>query len=112
MNNYEQRLLNSLPSCIEKDARVTQVDSKQMAIVTLNDGHQLLYSYFTCIAFRPRFVDTWVLDATKYSSTTSKQVSQFRRDKDCITEPREDFIDELAQLLGVTSNQADYIASR
>jgi len=57
---------------------VNQVASKQLFVVTF-PTYQLLVSYLTIVGYRSD--KTWLLTKAKYSSTTSKQLTQFSRHK-------------------------------
>jgi hypothetical protein len=57
---------------------VEQVGSKQLFVVTYPD-YRLLVSYYTIVGFRSQ--GAWLLTTAKYSKTTSKQLTQFSRDK-------------------------------
>jgi len=56
---------------------IAQVDSKQLFIVTTGNNTADLYSYYTKVGELNRVTKTWTLTITKYSVTTSKQLSQF-----------------------------------
>jgi hypothetical protein len=57
---------------------IYQVDNMQMFVVIF-PTYQLLVSYLTIIGYRPK--GTWLLTTAKHSRTTSKQLTQFARDK-------------------------------
>jgi hypothetical protein len=57
---------------------VQQVGSKQLFVVTY-PTYQLLVSYRTIVGYRSE--GTWLLTKAKYSTTTSKQLTQFSHGK-------------------------------
>lgn len=59
-----------------KPSQVSQVGSKQLFIVDTIHNGRLLLSYHTVVGY---FYDKWYLTRYKYSSTTSRQLSQFAR---------------------------------
>lgn len=59
-----------------KRDKVKQVKSQQLFIVDLIGG-RVLISYYTVVGIFHNSI--WYIDERKYSVTTTKQVSQFRR---------------------------------
>ncbi len=57
---------------------INQVGSKQLFIVTY-PTYQLLVSYLTMVGYRSQ--GNWLLTTAKYSTTTSKQLTQFASGK-------------------------------
>ena len=57
---------------------INQVGSKQL-FVALFPSYQLLVSYRTIVGYRSE--GTWLLTKAKYSTTTSKQLTQFSHRK-------------------------------
>jgi hypothetical protein len=57
---------------------VQQVGSKQLFVVTY-PTYKLLVSYRTIVGYRSE--GTWLLTKAKYSTTTSKQLTQFSHGK-------------------------------
>jgi hypothetical protein len=57
---------------------VEQVGSKQLFVVTY-PTYKLLVSYRTVVGYRSQ--GSWLLTTAKYSTTTSKQLTQFARVK-------------------------------
>jgi hypothetical protein len=57
---------------------VEQVGSKQLFVVTY-PTYKLLVSYRTVVGYRSE--GTWLLTKAKYSTTTSKQLTQFSHGK-------------------------------
>lgn len=58
---------------------IEQVDSKQLFVVRVGN-YKELYSYYTKVGetgFTEDFKACWILTKTKYSPTTSKQLTQF-----------------------------------
>jgi hypothetical protein len=53
---------------------VHQIGSKQLFVVTF-PAYQLLISYRTVVGYRSE--GSWLLTTAKYSTTTSKQLTQF-----------------------------------
>jgi hypothetical protein len=53
---------------------VAQIGSKQLFVVTFQT-YQLLISYYTIVGYRSGKI--WLLAKAKYSTTTSKQLTQF-----------------------------------
>jgi hypothetical protein len=78
---------------------VKQIGSKQMCIVTDNKGNRLLYSYYTVIGYC--HFGVWQMTDKRYSTTTSKQQSQFKRDNFYNIVPHDQFMQNLNHI-GVT----------
>lgn len=57
---------------------ITQVGSKQLFIVTLPTGLELIYSYRTIIAYSLNGVKAYITEE-KYSSTTSRHCTELSR---------------------------------
>jgi hypothetical protein len=57
---------------------VHQVGSKQLFVATF-PTYQLLISYYTIVGYRSE--GAWLLTTAKYSTTTSKQLTQFSHRK-------------------------------
>lgn len=64
---------------------VSQVGSKSMAEIT-KAGYILLVSYYTIIGVRPVGEFKWYITTQKYSSTTSRQTTQFINSTRCSVE--------------------------
>lgn len=58
------------------DYVIRQIDSKQLFIITKGDIRYLV-SYLTIVGKFDLAKNYWILTTIKYSSTTSKQLSQF-----------------------------------
>jgi hypothetical protein len=56
--------------------KVEQVGSKQLFVVT-QPSRQILVSYLTIVGYKYPANNVWLLTKTKYSTTTSKQLTQF-----------------------------------
>ena len=91
MNKFEKRVSNYFGG-----AEVSQFGSKQLFIVSGN----LLVSYLTIIGLKVG--DKWQVTTQKYSTTTSKQTTQF-----CNRRPSSERIPEerLQELLKQRNNQ-------
>ena len=79
-------------------ATVEQVDSKQLFIVTLPSCIQLLVSYVTIVGIHYGNDKCWLLTLEKFSSTTSKQMTQFRHMYSCINLESDVFSSQVAVL--------------
>lgn len=73
MSKYTKELEKRIPDALD----ISQVDSKQMAVVIHSDNTEWLYSYWTKVG--RHIGGTWYLTTEKYSTTTSKQLTQFSR---------------------------------